>query len=219
MTGSISIARRGITSNPWVISHIVIFLVLWLFVEGYYQRISRKETSYKDPANVITQGELVMRLEGGEQLVVLDDLVLDVSDYQWNHPGGWFVIGYNIGRDISKFFYGGYSLENSNGLKPYTHTNLARLTVNSLIVGRLQSKAQVFSCKITDAKEWMKDIYTFVLTCEGSDPGFRLPDSCDINQIGRHFLMRSFAMPSVRRHYTLATCMKREIYEEYCKVL
>jgi hypothetical protein len=65
----------------------------------------------------------------------------------------------------------------------------------------------------------MADIYTFVLQVEGPDPGFRLPDSCDINQIGRHFLMRSFAMPDVRRHYTVATCMKRQIYEEYVRVI
>jgi cytochrome b involved in lipid metabolism len=28
-----------------------------------------------------------------------------------NHPGGKFVIEHNIGRDVSKFFYGGYSLD------------------------------------------------------------------------------------------------------------
>lgn len=78
-----------------------------------------------------------MRIEGGEQLVILDDLVLDVTDYQWTHPGGWFVIGYNIGRDISKFFYGGYSLETSHGLKPYTHSNIARYVCNTLVIGRL----------------------------------------------------------------------------------
>jgi hypothetical protein len=42
-----------------------------------------------------------------------------------------------MGRDISKFFYGGYALENRNGLKPYNHSNLARVTANSLVVGRL----------------------------------------------------------------------------------
>ena len=40
-----------------------------------------------------------------------------------NHPGGKFVIEHNIGRDISKFFFGGYSLEYSSGLHTHTHSN------------------------------------------------------------------------------------------------
>jgi cytochrome b involved in lipid metabolism len=35
-----------------------------------------------------------------------------------NHPGGKFVVEANIGRDISKFFYGGYSMENYSVAKP-----------------------------------------------------------------------------------------------------
>jgi cytochrome b involved in lipid metabolism len=43
---------------------------------------------------------------------VLDDMVLDISDFINTHPGGKFSLSHNIGKDISKFFYGGYSLEN-----------------------------------------------------------------------------------------------------------
>jgi cytochrome b involved in lipid metabolism len=28
----------------------------------------------------------------GEKLVILDDLVLDVGQYIWNHPGGKFLL-------------------------------------------------------------------------------------------------------------------------------
>ena len=62
-------------------------------------------------------------------------MILDVSKYQFKHPGGKFVINKNIGRDISKFFYGGYTLENLKGLKPYNHSNIARMVVNTLIIG------------------------------------------------------------------------------------
>ena len=51
-------------------------------------------------------------MEIGEKLVILDDMVLDMSSYAMNHPGGNFSIEHNIGRDVSKFFYGGNSLEN-----------------------------------------------------------------------------------------------------------
>ena len=53
-------------------------------------------------------GEFNTRVSQGEKLVILDDLVLDMRPYLYNHPGGAFVIEHNIGRDISKYFYGGY---------------------------------------------------------------------------------------------------------------
>lgn len=46
-----------------------------------------------------------------ESLCILDDLALDVKDYMQNHPGGMFLLSHNIGSDISKYFYGGYSLD------------------------------------------------------------------------------------------------------------
>ena len=67
--------------------------------------------------------------------MILDDMVLDVSDFIFNHPGGKFSLDHNIGKDISKFFYGGYSLENKGRLAPYTHSNDARIAVNYLIIG------------------------------------------------------------------------------------
>lgn len=46
----------------------------------------------------------------GDKLVILDDMVLDVRNFHWEHPGGQFLIDFHIGRDISKYFYGGYIL-------------------------------------------------------------------------------------------------------------
>ncbi len=42
--------------------------------------------------------------------MVLDEMVINVTEYIENHPGGKEVLEHNVGRDISKFFYGGYSL-------------------------------------------------------------------------------------------------------------
>jgi cytochrome b involved in lipid metabolism len=54
-------------------------------------------------------------------------MVLDVSKYQEYHPGGEFVVNQNIGRDISKFFYGGYAQENFvKKPKTHFHSNIAR---------------------------------------------------------------------------------------------
>ena len=50
-------------------------------------------------------------VQNGQKLVILDDLVLDVTEFINFHPGGRFTIRHCIGRDISKFFFGGYSLD------------------------------------------------------------------------------------------------------------
>ena len=51
------------------------------------------------------------QIKQGRKLFVLNEFVLDVTDFVASHPGGRFVIETNVGRDISKFFYGGYCLE------------------------------------------------------------------------------------------------------------
>ena len=64
-----------------------------------------------------------------KKLVILDNLILDVGDYMDNHPGGKFLLEHNIGRDISKFFYGGYGLDGNvlaSGSLKNTHSNVAR---------------------------------------------------------------------------------------------
>ena len=62
----------------------------------------------KNDVLIMTLEEFKKQVKIGRKLVILDDLVLDVSSYLYNHPGGQFLISHNIGRDISKFFYGGY---------------------------------------------------------------------------------------------------------------
>ena len=93
-------------------------------------------------------------MKAGYEYVILDDMVLNVAEYMTNHPGGKFVISHNIGRDISKFFYGGYVLENNIGFpdklkflskivgpEPFYHRNIPRMIVDSLAVAKLDRKA------------------------------------------------------------------------------
>ena len=54
--------------------------------------------------------------------MILDDLVLDVGKYMNHHPGGRYFMIQNVGRDISKFFYGAYRLENDSWGRPHTHS-------------------------------------------------------------------------------------------------
>ena len=49
-------------------------------------------------------------VEGGDSLVVCDNLVLRTGGYERIHPGGKFTIVKNFGRDIAKFYYGNYGI-------------------------------------------------------------------------------------------------------------
>lgn len=63
---------------------------------------------------MITEEEFEERVKLGEKLVILDDMVLDISTFAYCHPGGDFLINHNIGRDVSKFFYGSYALDGNH---------------------------------------------------------------------------------------------------------
>jgi stearoyl-CoA desaturase (delta-9 desaturase) len=65
----------------------------------------------KDIVPSLTLKEFNIEIENGSNLVILDNLVLDITDFINEHPGGRFVLKHNIGKDISKFFFGGYCLE------------------------------------------------------------------------------------------------------------
>ena len=91
----------------------------------------------------MSEEEFAMEVQKDRQkLVILDDLVLDVTSFAGSHPGGRFLIERNIGRDISKYFHGGYSFEPMSGSKNHTHSNYARTIVNNLIVARFVAKRE-----------------------------------------------------------------------------
>ena len=57
------------------------------------------------------------------------------------------MIEKNVGRDIAKYFDGGYQMENSNGQKPITHNYLARQLVEKLAIGYLGEPAEQFEAR------------------------------------------------------------------------
>ena len=59
----------------------------------------------------------------------------------WNHPGGTFTLKHNIGKDISKFFHGGYSLENMAAVPNIAHSFAAKKIADDLIIGKLEGRS------------------------------------------------------------------------------
>jgi cytochrome b involved in lipid metabolism len=102
--------------------------------------------------------------------VTLDDLVLDISRFARVHPGGAFALRHNIGRDVSKYFYGGYAMENGRFTQPYRHSNVARKVVNSIIMGRLVKKAPTEAFQITERTKVNELTQTITLTSSTATP-------------------------------------------------
>lgn len=68
--------------------------------------------------------------------------MVDVSEFMKYHPGGNYLLKHNIGKDVSKYFYGGYSLDgNVMGVNAvgHFHSNFARKLVNELTIAKYES--------------------------------------------------------------------------------
>jgi hypothetical protein len=124
------------------IIHVVLYFAIILILEILYKLYNRRRPQlYKVPKDTMTLSDFNHRvLVKRESLCILDDLVLDVTDYMDNHPGGKFLISHTVGTDISKYFYGGYSLDGNlvpGQLKRHNHTNASRVQVDTMAVARL----------------------------------------------------------------------------------
>ena len=66
--------------------------ILWFTLEVTFAIYLKKNISFEYPQKVIKLEEFNDRIEKGEQLVILKDLIIDVSEYKFSHPGGKFVL-------------------------------------------------------------------------------------------------------------------------------
>jgi len=94
-------------------------------------------------AKIFGSHEVDEEVEKGRSLLLFDNLILDLDGYERLHPGGKFVLNRNVGRDISKFFYGGYAMVNYPGVKPFAHPPHALEIAESLVVGVMEDQEHV----------------------------------------------------------------------------
>jgi Cytochrome b5-like Heme/Steroid binding domain len=134
------------------ISQMGVFYSLFAIVELAFQIYRRKKFNLKNPTYTMTREEFRKNCEEGQELVILDDLVLNVGNFSRYHPGGYFAIHQNRSRDVSKFFYGGYQMNGSSlaATRPYTHSNYSILTANKMVVARYENRAPEVVCLVKD---------------------------------------------------------------------
>lgn len=119
---------------PLGIVSLMSFCLLVFICECFYRRVNRKSdmvvetpTSAAVGANqgkiISYTGEQIDKgVAAGIPLLIFDNLVVHLSGYEKLHPGGKFVLKHNLGRDVSKFFNGGYSLVQAPGISPHHHS-------------------------------------------------------------------------------------------------
>lgn len=219
--------------------HIISYVVVLAFLEYLYQKdLSNEEPFASKHVNAISLEEFNALVSRGRKLVIVDDLVLDVSKFLDNHPGGKFSLERNIGRDVSKFFYGGYALEHSGGMQPHTHSNNARRSLNTLVVATIMStnsikRMQIESSTAANQTGTISTVNLISVPNQKADNAYsRLVSDenplMNIGQIGKHFTVKSTAHPrfntsevghfnsnkaGIKRHYTLAVSMKPTLYQ------
>jgi hypothetical protein len=245
--------RRGITW-PIELVHLAMFVVIFGSMEILHRLrlpyevdfetakpISQKVTSDDSMSlrklGEISNEEFDRRVAMGEKLVILDALVIDVESFLNHHPGGRFLVDNNVGRDISKFFHGGYSMENVDRVHCYDHTNDARVMCLKLAVGRLRNpyeERKIFkqvgvdryanANKTTATYKWASNEpnrYNGVVT----------PCSLiDVSLIAKHYMIKvtshscnglsispigtfDHSLRGMKRHYTECFAMRKDIYE------
>jgi hypothetical protein len=140
-------------SDLWGLMILFFFLYVGIFVliEKIYRKYSKFE-SYTDKLNYISEkkkqipkmtlDEFNEKIKSGRKLAIMDNYVLDMTSFMNFHPGGKFVLEYNIGRDIGKYISGAYVMENTTYkplrfLHPHSHTKYAFSIIRDMIIATL----------------------------------------------------------------------------------
>ena len=213
---------------------LTIFASIFIALEAWHQWFLRKSPiAFNEPSSVMTDLEFQMEVQKGKQkLVILDDLVLDVTEFQSSHPGGKFLLEKTIGHDISKYFHGGYSLEPLSDSKDHKHSNYARTIVNSLIVARYVGKRD-FACMQSTKKVALTDnenedispVSVFYMAAKGGTGTSKTRRMFypGLDTVGRHYLVQeqdADGYPAGNaRQYTVAATMEPALYEAYTSAL
>ena len=127
------------------------------------------------------------------------------------------MLQHNVGRDVSKFFYGGYSLEDNMGDKPaqgYFHSTFAKIIVCDLAIARfdihaVQSRECIIKEELCSKVNSTTKTIVFESIADEKVHNWK-KNYADIDSIGRHFRVRNMTdtdRDGVWRHYTICNSM------------
>ncbi|CDW77376.1 UNKNOWN [Stylonychia lemnae] len=208
--------------SPLGYIHIAFFGFLWIAFETYHQlHLRSKKSELKKKSKVISLYQFNQLVSLGRQLVILDDKIIDVESFLDNHPGGKNVLKWNVGRDISKFFYGSFQFTNMNNLEQKnTHSSLGWQLANQMAIGRLENNySEEYPVElIYTSQQIAKNTKTFVFQGKELKPGLQNYYS-NIGYFGKHFLVFNKKKPDQKRLYYICNCLTPKIYEQYIRLI
>lgn len=201
---------------PYEVLHLATQIGIVAYLEIRYRNSLKEEEPFDNKkAAPISLEEFNKRVKAGEKLVILDDMVIDVSDYMDHHPGGRFSLENNIGKDISKFFYGGYSQESN--LSPHTHSNEARKALNTLIVATLVQEVSTEIFKISESQSLTSSITSVTFSRAAKNPQPLPNPVLNLEHAGKHFLVRQ-AGKRTYRQFTYCFAIQPEVYKHLTRL-
>ena len=227
-TGFYHFWKKTNLNTSWAVAgaSTAFFCVVLLAGEIYYQVKLRMTVPFVVPEASMTKQEFEEHIAEGRQLVILDELVLDVGEFIDQHPGGRFLLSHNIGRDVSKFYHGGYSLEDNIGGSPakgYAHSSFSNHVVNDLAIARYQADVEVAPtiCRVRTDLSTALNRHTKAVVFESvsGEPVVNWKAHYDsVDFIAKHFTIKTIGSCSpVTRHYTICNTMRPDLYSAYVR--
>jgi len=164
------------------------------------------------------------------KLAIFDQYVIDLGWYYVDHPGGKYVLDECVGKEIGKYFYGAYSLDNN--IKVHKHSYIAGKILTKLAVGRLIQPNEVkksvvdkgapvpkanslqgssLQYSVVSRHELVPNVYRIKFKSDDYKFKVVVPGT---STFGRHYIMNS-SLGEVSRYYTICNCMNSEIYKMY----
>ena len=115
-------ASNPITQRFKFLVPLSFYTLIFIYAGGefLFRFVAAREDEFPDLARfeVFTVNDFEEMVREGQKLCILDNVIMDLSGYFHQHPGGQFLLEQTVGRDISKFFYGGFALDGNIDSKP-----------------------------------------------------------------------------------------------------
>jgi hypothetical protein len=172
-----------------------------------------------------------------KNLVLFDQYVLDLGLYFMDHPGGKYVLDECRKKEVGKFFYGSFSLDDS--IKVYRHSFIAGRIVIKLAVAKLIQPENILTCvteqdqsninlnasfnkiiginriyKVDEKEELFNDVYRVKFSNGSTLFKIKVPGP---GTFGKHYIINSLKN-EVCRYYTICNAMNSESYDKYLKI-
>lgn len=228
----INMSAGNQTNRGWWIATVnLLFIIGVMTVQEFrHRQFSKLDYDWvvKKHLPSYSENDINAQIANGRKLMVLNQFVLDCTDYISYHPGGRFVIETNVGRDISKFFYGGYCLEGNGGSTPstgYNHSNYAMVIANDLAIAinckETNPEITLTVCNTERTHMWTNSVGTVFFEAKDGKAQANFKNFYDgFHMLGKHYKLRALKRNAlVHRHYTICNTMRPEVHNGYLECL